>query len=290
MQQLNLELVNLTLPKSGFRDFISSWIFEHNQKLFVVDLGPKNSLHHLTKALNGRKPDYILLTHIHIDHAGGVGELHSFYPEAKIVCFSKAKKHLVNPKKLIQGSKSLAGDLMQIYGEITAVSEESIITHDEFNFEGLEIIETPGHASHHISYLVNDTLFCGEALGVILKTQEGLYIRPAVPPPFKIDIYINSIKKLKALSANTEIKKLCFGHFGSTEVKEKKKDTKDIFELALEQIKLWYYVIQSSPKNAFEKLLEKDENFSLFTSLPKDIQEREKIFIANSIAGIKSIS
>ncbi len=276
-----MKLINLELPKTGFRNFISSWIFEHHQNIFVVDPGPKNSLHHLISALKDRKPDYIILTHIHIDHAGGAGELHQLFPNAKFVCFSKAKKHLVSPEKLIQGSKSLARDLMQVYGEISPVNEISILEHDKLKLDGLEIIETPGHASHHISYLINENLFCGEALGVILNTDKGLYIRPATPPPFKKDIYIKSIKVLKRFCDKKIVKKLRFGHFGSLDYSD------EIFEIALKQIELWVEVIKANPKNAFEALKKEDKNFGLFDSLPEDIQMRERIFIANSIAGVR---
>jgi len=276
-----MQLINLKLPKTGFKNFISSWIFEHNQKTFVVDPGPKNSLHHLISALKDRKPDYILLTHIHIDHAGGAGELHQLFPEVKFICFSRAKKHLVNPEKLIQGSKFLAGDLMQIYGEISAIEEASIIEHKDVEIKGLDIIETPGHASHHVSYLINKNLFCGEALGVILDTDNGLYLRPATPPPFKKNIYIKSIKALNKLCDKKSINKLCFGHFGSIDF------NKEIFETAIKQIELWTEIIKANPKNAFEMLKKEDKNFALFDSLPEDIQQREKIFIANSIAGVR---
>lgn len=269
-----LELIDLTLPKEGFREFISSWILNFEGKIYVVDPGPKNSLPILYKALGSRKPDYCLLTHIHIDHAGGIGSFVQNYPQTKVIAAENSHKHLINPTKLIEGSTRTLGDLMNLYGEILPIPEASILKETP---ACLEIISTPGHAAHHISYVISDLVFCGEALGV---RHSGTYLRPATPIKFDLDSYTSSIKKLSHLENVT----LCFGHYGSMQADQ------SIYQNALEQIELWLEIIKNNANSSLDEIFEilksKDSLLKDFDNFPNDIKNREKIFIGNSINGI----
>ena len=280
-----IELVNLNFPAPGFDKFISAWIIQDSEKLFVLDPGPTNSLPILYQALAGRTPDYILLTHIHVDHAGGIGELSKKFPNAKIVAHEKAHRHLVDPSKLIEGSIKTLGALMDLYGSIEPIKEESIAK----NFGCVKIIETPGHAPHHISFIFKDYIFCGEALGVTYPLSgEGIYLRPATPPVFNLETYLRSIDLLEGVY---EDQTLCFGHFGLS------KKEANYFQCAREQIRIWLQVVKSVDKTeelSNEKLNEiialltkEDPHFANFENLPSDIQERERIFIKNSINGLR---
>lgn len=273
------KVVDLKLPLVGFREFISSWIFEFNKKLFIVDPGPTNSVYLLIKELQNREPDYILLTHIHIDHAGGTGSLCEKFPNAKVVCFEKAQKHLVDPTQLIIGSREVAGDqLMNVYGDVHSVSKDKLLNPDDESLENILVINTPGHASHHISYIINDYVFCGEALGIRFPLDDKIYLRPATPPAFKLDIYQESILRLSKVKA----KHLLFAHFGMIDWSE------EVFELAYEQINLWVQVIKNNQDfdSSLLELQEKDKLFSSFKFLDKDIQDRERIFLRNTFDGI----
>lgn len=318
------ELVDLHLPIPGFYNFISSWLLELNNKLFVIDPGPSNSLPLLYKALGERIPDYILLTHIHVDHAGGVGDLSKKYPSATIVAHEKAFRHLVDPSRLIEGSRKTLGGLMDLYGEIKAVREECILKEPD-EVEGLPIIKTPGHAAHHISFVFDEYIFCGEALGVIcpmgneiltsppslplrqapqddklaahqevkkmdLLSTIDIYLRPATPPVFDLEAYMSSIALLESVYKNQT---LCFGHYGFG------LEGVNYFQKARDQIELWCRVIgfenHSNDLNSFsdeqfaeilEKLFQEDPSFETFKKLPPDIQERERRFVLNSVKGI----
>ncbi len=286
---MNPTLIDLKLPRSGFYKFISSWIFEHSGSLFIVDPGPTNSLEILYKALGERTPDYILLTHIHVDHAGGIGHISKKYPDAKIIAHEKAHRHLVNPEKLIEASRKTLGSLMDLYGEIVSINEECILKEPE-KIEGLKIVETPGHARHHISFVFEEVIFCGEALGVTFPMDDGIYLRPATPPVFDLKSYLASIDSLEGVYTNQA---LSFGHYGYG------ARGVDYFRKAREQIELWCRVVKSktfskdlSPfsqekfKETLTTLVGEDLNLQYFDKLPSDVQERELIFISNSIKGI----
>lgn len=288
---MKLELVDLVLPSPGFYNFISSWIFEQRGLFFVVDPGPTNSLPILYEALGTREPDYILLTHIHVDHAGGIGALSRQFPQAKIVAFEKAHRHLVDPSRLIEASNKNVGALMDLYGPIEAVEESRILT-DVNEIEGLKIIHTPGHAPHHISFVIEDYIFCGEALGISCPQDSGLYLRPASPPVFDLVAYLASIDSLESVF---HAQKFCLGHYGILDVGS------EIFNIARNQIALWKEVVTShnfkedrdvSEENysaIIDLLLRRDKYFEPYENLNKELKEREKIFIKNSIRGLKQI-
>ena len=282
-------LVDLTLPSPGFYNFISSWIFEHKGLLFVVDPGPTNSLPILYGALGDREPDYILLTHIHVDHAGGIGALSRKFPQAKIVAFEKAHRHLIDPSRLIEASNKNVGTLMDLYGPIEAVGESRILTNIN-EIEGLKVVHTPGHAPHHISFIFEDYIFCGEALGISCPQDSGLYLRPASPPVFDLSSYLGSIDKLESVYQGH---KFCLGHYGMLELGN------EVFDVARSQIALWKEIVGSydfkDDKDVSEEnysaiidlIIRRDKYFEPYENLNKELKEREKIFIKNSIRGLK---
>lgn len=282
-------LIDLPQKKEGFRNFISSWVVRDGEKALVVDVGPTSTIKKLVnylKYLKIEKVEYVLITHIHIDHAGGLAEFLKYY-DAKIVLHEKAEKHMLNTEKLWEGTKKVLGDLADIYGRIDPIPEDAIYR-DVVEFGGyeIEIIKTPGHAVHHQSYLFDDYLFAGEALGVHQPLKKDFYLRPATPPRFVFDIAYESIKKLEKLG-NTII---CFGHYG---FEPKSLEIIDVFK---EQLKLWVKVV-SENASQYEKdneiigaskaeLLRVDKLFAKYEMLDDDIKKREDYFIENSLKGI----
>jgi glyoxylase-like metal-dependent hydrolase (beta-lactamase superfamily II) len=161
------------------------------------------------------KPGYIIPTHIHLDHAGGVGRLAQVFPKTKIVVNKEGARHIVEPSRLIKSTRMAFGDDFEsTYGPILPVPESrlKVVADGERLAVGsreLVIIYTPGHAPHHISIFDTRTrgLFCGEALGLIYGP--GYPPLPAVAPPsFDMELYLNDMERLKAL----EPKLLFYSH------------------------------------------------------------------------------
>lgn len=283
----NLYLIDLEQNVRGFRKFIGSWVYIGDHT-FLVDVGPSATVEELVKSLKTigiKRLDYVLLTHIHLDHAGGVGELTDHFPGAKVVCHEWAVEHLVKPQNLWEATKKALGEIAVVYGDMKPVSENRIIPSHEFQLEGFKAINTPGHAVHHVSYIYDRYLFAGEAGGVCHSFKNDTYQRPATPPKFYLEEAIESIDKLLNLGK----KKICFGHFGIH------KDSKEMLERHRKQLFLWKEVIANQVKRSskkenliedcMSKLLAVDKSFASFNHLDDDIREREKYFVKNSIKG-----
>ena len=120
--------ITLVPPMKGFDNFITAWVYRGKQAL-LVDTGPSVTADALLSALAeiGCRPDMILLTHIHIDHAGGIGRVSNAFPDTPVICHAKAIPHLVNPEKLWQGTKQTLGAMAEAYGPIDPVPETRLM-------------------------------------------------------------------------------------------------------------------------------------------------------------------
>ncbi len=286
----NLFLISLDQKLEGFRDFISSWLYMDDSITFLVDPGPLYSIDILKATLDGlgvERLDYILLSHIHIDHAGGVGKLIKYFPDVKVLCHPKGIEHMIDPSRLWKGSLDVLGDIARAYGEIQPIPGENIFYEEriEFNGKAIEIIDTPGHAAHHFSFIFGDILFAGEVAGVYVPIPDRLYIRAATPPQFRLDIWLESLDRVS--SRKSEI--LCYGHYGF------RRDVPQALNYAGEQLSLWTDVIEEELAGGGDKLHERiieslkvrDKVFANYEYLDADIKKREDHFIRNSINGIR---
>jgi len=287
----DLYVIDLDQPRRGFHHFISSWVYKKRNTSVLVDPGPASTIPVLLKALASldvTRLDVILITHIHIDHVGGLGLLLKQFPEARVLCHRRVVRHLVDPSKLWKGSQKILGFLAELYGPIEPVPEANIapdyfVRGDDMT---IETIETPGHASHHVCYRLDDILFIGEVAGVTFPTERGLYLRVASPARFVYEEYRQSIMK----AAGIDALHLCFAHYGY-----RRKTGSSLFTAACDQIDLWLEIVEthlSSGDNdffssVFNEILRRDPSMGLFTTLPFDVQERERYFVANSIEGMR---
>jgi glyoxylase-like metal-dependent hydrolase (beta-lactamase superfamily II) len=286
-----LYLVDLPQRRPGFRRFISSWVYKSGNKAFLVDVGTTASVKKLNEALEYlkiRKVELVLLTHIHIDHAGGLADFLSYHPEARVVVHEEGLRHLLNPKKLWEGSKKVLGDLALIYGEIKPVPQRSF-AEGEVEFEGSEIqvLKTPGHAPHHQSYIYDGYLFAGEALGVhqYLRMRD-YYLRPSTPPKFVYELARESIERLYGLGKLT----VCFGHFGyeedSSKIAESSRNQLDLWVETVEEVCERYKDEKEIIHHCKMELLRSDSLFAKYEFLDEDIKQREDYFIENALKGI----
>ena len=160
-------------------------------------------------------PEYIFLTHIHLDHAGGAGHLAKAYPQAKIVVHERGRGHLVDPSRLIKAVRSASPDLFPLYGSPLPISEQRLLpvvggeVLDLGKNIRLEVIAAPGHAPHHICILERNsrTLFTGDAVG---NWNDLVDVPLTVPPRFDLAKALATLKALKRLRP----KRLAFTHFG----------------------------------------------------------------------------
>lgn len=282
------------LPIPGYSRFIGSYLIL-GDKNAVIDPGPAAAKSGLLSALAraGVQPEdihYVVLTHIHIDHAGGIGELITELPNAAVIAHSRARPHLVDPTALWNASLKTLGDLAMKYGPIAPVPGNRIVEaadHMQIDLGGgtvLEIYLTPGHAIHHLSLFDNATriLIAGEAAGVCVN---GV-IRPATPPPFKLEETMASIDRLIELEPN----KICYGHFGCYD------DGLGRLKLYKEKLILWHETIISEiargtgPEAILQALKEKDPDLAYLDKMNKDEYARELVLLNNSIYGMAGIA
>jgi glyoxylase-like metal-dependent hydrolase (beta-lactamase superfamily II) len=177
----------------------------------LVETGSQSSVPAVLKALgdHGVAPGDlagVAVTHIHLDHAGGVGDLARAFPEATIYVHEKGARHLADPERLISSAEQVYGSLLDgLYGRLEPTPSERlhVLTDGEEieigNGRNLTTIDSPGHAKHHLALHDSDSgiLFAGDAVGVRLPDVGVL--RPATPPAdFDLDQALNSLSKFKA--------------------------------------------------------------------------------------------
>jgi glyoxylase-like metal-dependent hydrolase (beta-lactamase superfamily II) len=289
MNTENPHCIDLDQPGlTGFRQFISSWLYCGEGFTLLVDPGPLSTIPHLVTELRRcgvQRLDYILLTHIHIDHAGGAGALLQEFPEAKVICHPDGIRHLVDPAKLWEGSRKVLGpELAEAYGEIASVPKNSILFEEVIGATGVRAFLTPGHAQHHCCYLLGDLLFAGEVAGVRSVVPEGILIRPATPPRFILEIALDSVERMLALKP----RRMVFAHYGMVDTAVKH------LKIARDQLLLWVKgaeAVGAAPETEREEamfawLMEHDEHYCNICKLPEDIMARERYFFGNTYKGM----
>lgn len=284
----NLHCIDLDQPRhTGFRQFISAWLYRDNHISLLVDPGPLSTIPILLDKLHKlgvSHLDYVLLTHIHIDHAGGTGALLQTFPDAHVICHPEGIPHLIAPDKLWQGSRKVLGTLADTYGEIVDVPADRIHFEEELAGGAIRAIRTPGHAAHHVSYLMDDLLFAGEVAGVHAEVPGGTYMRPATPPRFILQVALDSIDRMLTLAP----KRMVFAHYGLVD------DAPRHLRIGRDQLILWVRgaveTSQSDPdvreSELMDWLLAHDTIFRHIFELPSDIQARERYFLGNTFKGM----
>ena len=160
-------------------------ICAHERDGLIIDPGPTSCLDTLLNALGGQEPRALLLTHIHLDHAGASGALVRRFPHLKVYVHERGAPHMIDPSKLLKSATQLYGDDMgRLWGEVVPVPEQNIevLTGGE-TIEGLRVEYTPGHASHHVTYFDEDSgdAFVGDTAGVRIPPCD--FVMAPTPPP-----------------------------------------------------------------------------------------------------------
>ena len=200
---------------------IATGVISGGGTLALVDPGPTSCLETLDLGLQKqglRLADvtHLLLTHIHLDHAGATGTIVGRHPGITVLVHERGAPHMARPEKLIHSATRLYGDNMErLWGEFAPVPEKNLVSlrggeRIEVGGRSLDVAYTPGHASHHVSYFdaTSGVAFVGDTAGVCI---DGGYVLPPTPPPdIDLERWTASAARIEAWSPQT----LFLTHFG----------------------------------------------------------------------------
>ncbi len=233
----------------GGYDAITAGYLIRSERPALVETGAGRSAPRVVQALAelGVGPDdlaTIVVTHIHLDHAGGVGDLAAAFPRAEIVVHEAGARHLVDPSRLMASAARVFGPVLdELFGQLrpTDASRVRALTDDaEIDLGGGRVLasfDSPGHARHHVGLLDSLTgdLYTGDAAGIWTPETEDL--RPATPPPeFDLDTAVDSLHRMRARQPS----RLLFSHFGPV------TDVVPALERSEEELRLWVELVREA--------------------------------------------
>jgi glyoxylase-like metal-dependent hydrolase (beta-lactamase superfamily II) len=218
---LGAKVFLVDVETAGIERFIASYVLV-GSKVLIVETGPTSSVPNLLTGLAelGVKAEdvvFVAVSHIHLDHGGGVGTLLRHLPNAKVVVHPRGVAHLVDPEKLWEQSRLVLGEeVADLYGEPKPVDADRIVAAadgmvlDVGEGVGVRVLETLGHASHHLSFYGASLrgVFPGDAAGIYLADLD--VVVPTTPSPFRLDMTLKSLDRLREL----EPEFLFYSHFG----------------------------------------------------------------------------
>jgi glyoxylase-like metal-dependent hydrolase (beta-lactamase superfamily II) len=222
----------------------------------------------------------VAVTHIHLDHAGGVGDVARAFPSATVYVHEKGARHLADPTRLIDSAARVYGPLLDsLYGRIEPTPSDRI--HVLEDGEAIEVglgrtlvaVDSPGHAKHHLGLhdSLSGVLFAGDAVGV--KLPDGGVLRPATPPPdFDLDLALNSLSKFAARRPSG----IALAHYGLL------PEPETLLSEAEETLRLW----AETAENAYRRGLDIAEALAArFDPMLGDIDaaHKEKLDIMNGV-------
>ena len=276
----------------GTPNTIAAYVVRGENGVAMIETGPTSCIPAAKAGLAeiGLSPTdvkHVLLTHIHFDHAGAAG----WWAQqgAHIYVHHVGAKHMIDPSKLVASATRIYGDLMEtMWGELipidpnnlTALSDGDQIVAGDLTFEALD---TPGHASHHMTYRIGDIAFTGDSAGTRLGGRELIDI-PASPPEYNVELWLDTVERLKSYN----FREIYPTHFGKIEA----------VEAHLSELLAFIPAISNFIKGLMEAEKSKEEILSAFEDwqreravaahfTPEDIH---KYFTANpldiSVAGI----
>lgn len=233
----HIHLIDLEL--AGIENFIASYVLK-GKNMAIVETGPASTVQNLISGLKELdvKPEevaYVAVSHIHLDHGGAAGTLLKYLPKAKLIVHSRGAPHVADPEKLWTQARGVLRSIAEMYGKPEPIPEERIIAatdgmvFDVGNGVKLKVVETLGHASHHLSYYEASSqgIFTGDAAGIYLNRFD--VVVPTTPPPFRLDTALASLKKM----INLEPRFLYYSHFGKAQYAIEK------VQVYVKQLRLW---------------------------------------------------
>jgi glyoxylase-like metal-dependent hydrolase (beta-lactamase superfamily II) len=260
-------------PYHGRRGVLGTYLIRGEQSA-IIDPGPSPLVPGVLEALETTGVthiDYLLLTHIHLDHAAGCWRMLEEYPDATIHCHPRGVGHLIDPKRLLAAAGEIYGDALEEFGEVRGVPVGNVTKSTDgetIDLGGisLETIWTPGHSSHSQSYYepASGVVFVGDAAGHYPENR-GILV-PGSPPPHNPAKAADSLLKLMSYEPKT----IAYSHFGFYD------EAMVLLERFLVQTKLWDRVAQDGVEaglslNAiFDLLVEEDPEAGALAGLGEE--------------------
>ncbi len=222
----------------------------HASEPALVETGPTTSADAVTAGLAslGMGPEdlaHIVVTHIHLDHAGGAGRVGARFPGATVWVHERGARHLADPTRLVASAAQVYGGedrLLEMFGPMDPIAEGRIRSVNEgdripLGDRYLDVMYTPGHASHHVSLVDSDSgaLFTGDALGIHFPDVRVL--RPATPPPdIDVELAVDSIERIRARAESA----MMFSHFGPV------REVDELCVVAADRIRKWAGIVRTA--------------------------------------------
>jgi glyoxylase-like metal-dependent hydrolase (beta-lactamase superfamily II) len=275
---MSLEAITDTIslidtPYDGRRGVLGTYLIQ-GAKSAVIDPGPAPLVPGVVEALEATGVthlDYILLTHIHLDHAAGCWKMLEAYPDATIHCHPRGAGHLIDPTRLLAAAEEIYGDALKEFGEVRGVPSERIAESTDsetLDLGGiiLETIWTPGHSSHSQSYFEpgSKVVFVGDAAGHYPGNLDALV--PGSPPPHNPAKAADSLLRLMSREPAT----IAYSHFGFY------GEAMARLERFLDQTRLWDRVAQEgveaglSLNDIFLQIVEEDPEARMLAGIGEE--------------------
>jgi glyoxylase-like metal-dependent hydrolase (beta-lactamase superfamily II) len=204
----------LDLHHLGRPGVVGSYLLDTEEGWALVDCGPATCVDALEAELGTRgfrlaDVEHLLLTHVHLDHAGAAGVLVRKHPGLTVHVSAVGAPHLIDPSRLERSARRLYGDdFDRLWGELAPVPEANVRVVGD-SVLGLDAFPTPGHASHHVCFSDRDVLYAGDAAGV--RVLPGAYVLPPTPPPdIDVDVWLETIAEMERRTP----RQLALIHFG----------------------------------------------------------------------------
>jgi glyoxylase-like metal-dependent hydrolase (beta-lactamase superfamily II) len=290
------DLFLIDLETGGFEGIAASYVLR-GLKSIIVETGPTSSILNLISGLkkigiSTEDVAYVAVTHVHVDHSGGVGKLLKFLPNAKVVVHPNGVKHMISPERLWQQTRIVLGEIADVYGKPEPVPTEKLISAvdrmvlDVGGGTELRVVETLGHAAHHLSFYSQKHrgVFVGDAAGIYLSEVDAVI--PTTPPPFRLEMTLESLEKLGCLRPEL----LYYSHFGVAD------DAENRLRSYMAQLGVWAKIVREgiekgeSVEEITRRILMEDKMMNRIMPYVEANEILMKAGVGNSVQGLVDYS